>query len=224
MKTSLLTLSVTAALAVQICAQTTPAPAQPPAKPAGSAGSAETVVSDVQTNVEQLAKAVENAKSKLEAAAKTPDERKQQLESMITTVKTALQEVSEGGKTYDLLEKAIATSQGKYDEYKKKMADPSKSPKTQEEYQRMAERFKGRLDGLYRGKMALNTSRAELAEALKVAEEKKELFSDLLLEQMLAEANQAVVELVNAMTKVSSSMNDMVSKISGRPDNAQPAP
>lgn len=221
MKTTLATFVAVCILAAQAGAQSSPAPAPGVAKPAAAA---ETVVSDVQKNVEELAKAVENAKGKLEAAAKTPDERMQQLDAMIATVKNALQEVSDGGKTHGLLEQAIGTSQAKYDEYKKKMADPSKSAKTQEEYQRMAERFKGRLDGLYRGKMALNTSRAELGEALKVAEEKKELFADLLLESMLAEANQAVVELVSAMTKVSSSMNDMVGKISGRPDVTQPAP
>jgi hypothetical protein len=61
--------------------------------------------------------------------------------------------------------------------------------------------------------MSLNTRRSELDDALKMAQEQKTLFIDMIQADELLEANEAVKKLAEAMSKVSNSINDMASEM-----------
>ena len=167
----------------------------------------------VQDHVTNLAKAIETAKAKLQEATSSTDARQVQFDEMITTIQQAIVEVSDGGETFTVLSTAIEQSETKMKDYKNKMSDPNTSAKTQEVYQRLAEKFKRSSESLYHSKMSLNTRRSELDDALKTAQEQKTLFIDMIQADELLEANEAVKKLADAMAKVSSSINDMASEM-----------
>jgi chromosome segregation ATPase len=167
----------------------------------------------VQDHVTNLAKAIESAKSKLQQATGSTEARQAQFDEMIGTIQKAIVEVSEGGETFAVLSTAIQQSETKMKDYKNKMSDPNTSVKTQEVYQRLAEKFKRSSEELYRSKMSLNTRRSELDDALKMAQEQKTLFIDMIQADELLEANEAVKKLAEAMSKVSNSINDMASEM-----------
>lgn len=167
----------------------------------------------VQDHVANLAKAIETAKAKLQQATSSTEARQAQFDEMISTIQKAIVEVSDGGETFTVLGTAIQQSEAKMKDYKNKMSDPNTSAKTQEVYQRLAEKFKRSSEELYRSKMSLNTRRSELDEALKTAQEQKTLFIDMIQADELLEANEAVKKLADAMAKVSNSINDMASEM-----------
>jgi len=167
----------------------------------------------VQENVANLAKSIEAAKAKLQQATANPEAREVQFDEMINTIQKAILEVSEGGETFSILGSAIQESETKMKDYKNKMSDPDTSAKTQEVYQRLAEKFKRSHDGLYGSRMSLNTRRSELEVALKMAQEQKTLFKDMIQAEELLEANEAVKELADAMAKVSNSISEMASEM-----------
>ena len=167
----------------------------------------------VQDHVANLAKAIESAKVKLQQATSSTEARQAQFDEMIGTIQKAIVEVSEGGETFAVLSTAIQQSETKMKDYKNKMSDPNTSVKTQEVYQRLAEKFKRSSEELYRSKMSLNTRRSELDDALKMAQEQKTLFIDMIQADELLEANEAVKKLAEAMSKVSNSINDMASEM-----------
>lgn len=176
-------------------------------------GSPEKTKLMVQDHVANLAKSIETAKAKLQQATSTPEARLVQFDEMITTIQKAIVEVSDGGETFNVLNTAIQQSETKMKDYKNKMSDPNTSPKTQEVYQRLADKFKRSSKELYNSKMSLNTRRSELDEALKTAQEQKTLFMDMIQADELLEANEAVKQLADAMAKVSNSINDMASEM-----------
>jgi len=167
----------------------------------------------VQDHVANLAKSIETAKSKLQQATSSSEARLVQFDEMITTVQQAIAEVSDGGETFTVLNTAIQQSETKMKDYKNKMSDPNTSAKTKEVYQRLADKFRRSSEGLYSSKMSLNTRRSELDDALKMAQEQKTLFIDMIQADELLEANEAVKQLADAMAKVSNSINDMVSEM-----------
>lgn len=167
----------------------------------------------VQDHVANLAKSIETAKAKLQQATSSSEARLVQFDEMITTVQQAIAEVSDGGETFTVLNTAIQQSETKMKDYKNKMSDPNTSAKTQEVYQRLADKFKRSSEELYRSKMSLNTRRSELDDALKMAQEQKTLFIDMIQADELLEANEAVKQLADAMAKVSNSINDMASEM-----------
>lgn len=167
----------------------------------------------VQENVTNLAKSIETAKAKLQQATASPEAREVQFDEMIDTIQKAILEVSDGGETFIVLGAAIQESETKMKDYKNKMSDPNTSAKTQEVYQRLAEKFKRSNEGLYSSRMSLNTRRSELEVALKMAQEQKTLFIDMIQAEELLEANKAVNELADAMAKVSNSISDMASEM-----------
>ena len=167
----------------------------------------------VQDHVANLAKAIDAAKSKLQQATASPAARQAQFDEMINTIQKAIAEVSDGGETFSVLSNAIQQSETKMKDYKNKMSDPNTSAKSQEIYQRLAEKFKRSSEELYRSKMSLNTRRSELADALKTAQEQKTLFIDMIQADQLLEANEAVKSLADAMSKVTNSINDMASEM-----------
>jgi chromosome segregation ATPase len=180
------------------------------AAPASSPDKAKLLVQD---HVENLAKSIEAAKTKLQQATTSPEARQVQFDEIITTINQALAEVSEGGETYSILSTAIQQAESKMKEYKTKMSDPGTSPKTQEVYQRLAGKFKQSAEDLYRSKMSLNTRQADLNEALKMAVEQRTLFIDMIQADQLLEANEAVKNLADAMSKVTDSINDMATEL-----------
>jgi hypothetical protein len=167
----------------------------------------------VQDHVANLAKSIETAKAKLQQATSNTEARLVQFDEMITTVQQAIVEVSDGGETFTVLNTAIQQSETKMKDYKNKMSDPNTSAKTQEVYQRLADKFKRSSEELYRSKMSLNTRRSELDDALKMAQEQKTLFIDMIQADELLEANEAVKQLADAMAKVSNSINEMASEM-----------
>lgn len=167
----------------------------------------------VQTHVADLAKAIEAAKAKLEQATTSPEARQAQFDEMISTIQQAIAEVSEGGETFTVLSLAIQQSETLMKDYKGKMSDPNISAKTQEVYQRLAEKFRRSSEGLYSSKMSLNTRRSELGDALKTVMEQRTVYIDMIRADELLEANEAVKVLADTMAKVSSSINDMASEM-----------
>lgn len=180
--------------------------------------------SEFDKAVADLKVKMETARAKLTAANASTEERKKGMDENIAAIRTALAEVSDGGEIAGQLQQAIATSEGKAKEYKAKMNDPSKSGKSQESYQRLADKFKKEADGLYQSKMALNRQRNELESSLKVAEEQRDLFVDMLQAKQFEEANQAVKEMIATMGKVSDSINDLSRDIGSIPSSAPIAP
>jgi hypothetical protein len=174
--------------------------------------------------VEKLGQTVDKAKKKLQGAVRSPDERMAQFDEMIATVTKALAEVSDGGEVNTLLQTAITKSEAKMKEYKAKMSDPNSSAKTQETYQRLADKFRSSSEGLIRSRMAMNTKRGDLEASLKSAVEQKTLFIDLVQADELIEANNAVMDLISIMGQVSDSISDMASELSKSDSKAPVAP
>lgn len=167
----------------------------------------------VQDHVTNLAKSIETAKAKLQQATSTPEARQVQFDEMITTIQQAIVETGDGGEIFNLVNAAIQQSEMKLRDYKNKMSDPDVSNKTQLLYQQIAEKFKKSNNDLLGSKLSLSKKRAELEEALKMAEEQKTLFIDMIQADELLAANEAVKQLAYAMTEVSNSINDMASEM-----------
>ena len=133
----------------------------------------------IQDRLAEVAGAIASAKAALERVS-SPSKRITLFDEMIGAIQKAVAEVSDGGETMGLINTALKQNEDNLREYKNKKSDSNISPKTREAYQRLEEKFKQSNTELQRARASLETRRKDLELALKMAQEQKILFIDMM--------------------------------------------
>ena len=169
---------------------------------------------DLKNKVKSLQDNIQKATERLRSAGKSSAEQTKALDAVAQEVQGALKEVSpNGGGMYDELQKRIKETDAKVKAWQDKSLDTKLSGEMQQRYNALAQKLSTSKDNLYKSQIQLDNQRVELQKRLQSVNENKEYVAELLSANDLEEANKAVQEVVQSMSAVSKSFDDLLSKI-----------
>jgi len=169
---------------------------------------------DLKNKVKSLQDTSQIATDRLRSAGKSSAEQTKALDAVAQEVQGALKEVSpNGGGMYDELQKRIKETDGKIKAWQDKSLDTKISGEMQQRYNALAQKLSASKDNLYKSQIQLDNQRVELQKRLQSVNENKEYVAELLSANDLEEANRAVQDVVQSMSAVSKTFDDLLSKI-----------
>jgi len=169
---------------------------------------------DLKNKVKSLQDNIQKATDRLRSAGKSSAEQTKALDAVAQEVQGALKEVSpNGGGMWDELQKRIKETDGKIKAWQDKSLDTKISGEMQQRYNALAQKLSKSKDNLYKSQIQLDNQRVELQKRLQSVNENKEYVAELLSANDLEEANKAVQDVVQSMSAVSKTFDDLLSKI-----------
>ena len=162
----------------------------------------------IESHVKNMQKAIQDAIEKLDVVSEVShEERIQRLENFLTVAKNSLTGLSDGGELFDALEEAVGKTEEARQEAKKRSSDPEIPARIRDKYAAVERELAESKDDLYDKKILIDNQRGKLEVTIKEWEAEKDYYAYLIMLDEIAQANEALIEVINSAKGLNDSIN-----------------